>query len=354
MEYLCYKQIDSLPIDFNSLYDVFEGYEWIIMTYEEAKIYLRIDDPLNIRAKKALARTFIPRGTNIFLTVYREDKRYPKRNYYTVAHELGHIVLGHFFDFEKTALERGGLTEYQYKVLEREAEIFAAELIMPIPILQEMKIKSCNNIMKICQVTKKAAEIRVNEIKSYQVNTYIVNICLEIRNRFYNFIYRKKCPICENSFVSKDTRYCLICGHKKFLWEDGLMKYTDGIPVDENGRAYKCPVCENEENTEGDHCKICGSYIVNKCTNDSDNYDGCGAVASGNARFCVYCGAETTFFKSNFLRPWNDVYNEMKAEESALELEAEAAIAKNMLNTVFIPEEFVPDEPDEKEEEIPF
>ncbi|MFW5437081.1 hypothetical protein [Paenibacillus apiarius] len=87
------------------------------------------------------------------------------------------------------------------------------------------------------------------------------------------------------------------------------MKY-DGYTVDENGRALRCPRCENEEITDGTYCKICGTHTVNRCTNRYfDNMDGeevinCSAIAEGNARYCVHCGHETTFYKNKLLNDW--------------------------------------------------
>lgn len=51
-------------------------------------------------------------------------------------HEIGHIVLGHLTDFGETALDRGGLTQKKYGVLEVEAHYFAAEFLMPTALLK--------------------------------------------------------------------------------------------------------------------------------------------------------------------------------------------------------------------------
>lgn len=48
------------------------------------------------------------------------------RGRWTLAHELGHIVLGHFCDFPLDNLRQG-----EESVLDREADVFARELLMP-------------------------------------------------------------------------------------------------------------------------------------------------------------------------------------------------------------------------------
>lgn len=305
---------------------VFENYEWIIMSYDEAKECLKENDPLNIKKRKALARTLHPRDSNIFLTVYREDKRFPKRNYYTIAHELGHIVLGHFFEFENTALYRGGLTKNEYAVLEREAEIFAAELLMPMPILKELKLNSYNEIVRVCGVTKTSAKIRAIEIEKFKLTNRIIIPYIEVKKIFHDFLYKKYCLNCGYGVISKEYTYCPICG-QELQWGDGSMKYNDGYKLDENGRAVICPVCGNKEigeDPDEQYCIICGTYLVNKCTHDYDeinNFTGeiikpaCGKIAPGNARFCPYCGSPTTFNKNNLLKPWQIAKEEIEEKE---------------------------------------
>lgn len=336
LEYIVYKNICSLPINLDKIGYVFGDYEWIVMPYEEAKQCLKVDDPLNIKKRKALARTLYQRGSNVFLTVYIEDKIFPRRDYYTIAHELGHIVLGHFFEFENTSLCRGGLTRKEYAVLEREAEIFAAELIMPMPVLKGLKIKSYDEIVKVCNVTKSSATIRMGEIKKFKLTSSMIVPYISAKILFHDFIYKKSCLRCGYEFVSETAKYCPICG-QKLQWGEGTMIYNDGYELDENGRALKCPVCGNTEIGQDEneqYCIICGTYLVNKCTHDYNEYNNfsgelikpvCGRIVPGNARYCPYCGSETTFYKNKLLMPWKDAQKLIEAEEEMQALEDEAA-----------------------------
>lgn len=81
------------------------------------------------------------------------------------------------------------------------------------------------------------------------------------------------------------------------------MKY-ESIPIDDStGRLVKCLKCENEEiDGNANFCKICGTEILNICTNDN-----CKSICSGNARFCVKCGSETSFYKNKILKSWSDI-----------------------------------------------
>ncbi len=301
--------------------DLFNGYKWIVMTYEEAQRELKAKDPLNIKARKALARTLILRGDSTFLTVYTENRTYPNKDYYTIAHELGHIVLGHLFDFYCTSLNRGGLTKREYSVLEREAEIFAAEFIMPIPVLQQLRSKNFKSIVSVCKVTKQAARIRIKEIQDYKITNDLSHIYNSIKENFNTFIYKKSCTNCGNHIVSNRAVYCKICGNQ-LKWGDGKMIYNDGYNLDQDGRAVICPICQNEEILDGNHCKICGIYIINRCSN-TEGYQNdynewvqpCGVIAEGNARYCIHCGEKTTYYANTLLEDWTNFKSNNKLKQ---------------------------------------
>ena len=95
------------------------------------------------------------------------------------------------------------------------------------------------------------------------------------------------------------------------------MIYDDGYKLDRDGRATICPRCENQEIEEGDYCKICGAYLINKCTNEDNGYESCGRIADGNARFCIYCGCDTTFYRNGLLKPWGEFLSQENDNEAA-------------------------------------
>lgn len=75
------------------------------------------------------------------------------------------------------------------------------------------------------------------------------------------------------------------------------------IELDGHSKAKVCPVCGNDDVMGGDYCQVCGKHIRNYCVNDQcQGADG----LQGNARFCPYCGSETTFFKNGILNAWNE------------------------------------------------
>lgn len=98
------------------------------------------------------------------------------------------------------------------------------------------------------------------------------------------------------------------------------MIYNDGVNIDENKRIIICPNCENESNNlNAVYCKICGTVLYNYCEGEPQyNYNDNSEETiyhknDGDARFCEVCGKPTALFKNGFLKPWDEVINDIKA-----------------------------------------
>lgn len=251
---------------------------------------------------------------------YNETIRSKGRIRWTITHEIGHIVLNHLVDFKKTRVERGGLTKKEYRVLEREADFFAGHVLAPPVILHKINAIKYSEILRICNLSKEAAINRAGFQNRWRPT--INELSFKLILQFKNFIHQKKCNNCFFWFISSEAKFCPICGDK-LTWGEGNMIYNDGFKLDENGKAIMCPLCRNEEiSDEGDYCKICGTYLINKCADKTDRsfngdeylvQESCGAQAEGNARFCIYCGNPTAFFLRNLLEPWDG--NDTKEEK---------------------------------------
>lgn len=305
IEYLNYADIRSLPINFFTL-PIPDMHKWIIIEYEEAKKIMNIFDPLNIVAKKADARTLLKRGNENYVTVYKKSQT-PERDYYTLAHELGHIVLCHLTDFKQTALSRGGLDAEQYSVLEHEADLFAAELLMPYPVLRNIHPNTPADICKICKTSKFSSARRFSDLKGYYLPNYLKKSCTMVAENFSDFINKRYCVNCNSGFISHGGDYCSICGNKTKKWGDVKVIYNS-IKLNEKGKAKVCPICKNENtNLRGEYCQICGINLVNKCTK-------CNTPLTGDARFCEFCGAKSTYLENGLLQDYKSYKNSNKFE----------------------------------------
>lgn len=80
---------------------------------------------------------------------------------WTIAHEIGHIHMGHFQSIEITenriAYHDGRAS---YGACESEADYFAWNLLAPLPIMREMQITSAEQTMNTYGLSSQAAEIQ--------------------------------------------------------------------------------------------------------------------------------------------------------------------------------------------------
>ena len=77
------------------------------------------------------------------------------------------------------------------------------------------------------------------------------------------------------------------------------MKYTDGIPMDGEGRIEYCPFCRNDYQIGENVCQECGLLLFNPCEDGHRN--------KSNARFCKVCGKQTEFSNRGILIDYKEV-----------------------------------------------
>lgn len=240
---------------------------------------------------------------NKYLVFYNDLNNYyksPQRIRWTLTHELGHILLGHLNEIDSIKIFRNSLLKEQYDNLESEANNFAALFLANPVILNEIDIKSYEDIETICKLSVEASKYRYKHYlrwcQTKKVNKYdkIILHC------FKNFINKRVCCTCNNMIFNRNANFCPICGDNKLYWGNDNMIYSS-IDVNNISKAIICPICGNEKTEiEGEYCQICGTNIVNKCTNEE-----CNELLDGDSRFCPKCGSTSVFLKENILTTWD-------------------------------------------------
>lgn len=98
----------------------------------------------------------------------------PERIRFTVAHELGHIVLGH--------VSPGGITianrepDPQDDPKEIAANQFAARLLAPACVLWGLDLHTAKEIAQVCRISKQAAEFRAERMNVlYSRNKFLTS-----------------------------------------------------------------------------------------------------------------------------------------------------------------------------------
>lgn len=294
-----------------------------------------------------------------FIIVFNDDivDNIVERIRFSIAHEVGHIMLGHFDDGD-LILTRGGLTEEKYKVLEIEADKFAQELLLPTFLVDENS--SVEILSKTFDVSKQVAKIALNAKKKYPwikptlpykslfrggknlIKFVSLKNALLIEARdsvnFGSFIHRlwikpnyyfcAQCKNVDKTFKS-GVSFCPICGcgelevvseKNYFLFheqkEREIMSYSS-LQVDSEGRLVEnCPICNNDHVSDN-YCSVCGIGVINSCsgmrkTNDNWNNgyeeeEACEGPLLGSDRYCPKCGCESTFSFNGLLSSWDYV-----------------------------------------------
>ena len=125
--------------------------------------------------------------------IFINDKIHNKnRRRFTVAHELGHGILNH--DISRIHY-RNSEIDSQTDPQELEANVFARDILMPATVLAALDIHTPEEIMTLCEVSRKSAEIRAERMEElYRRNKFNSHpLERKVRAQFDDFIrnYRK-------------------------------------------------------------------------------------------------------------------------------------------------------------------
>ena len=99
--------------------------------------------------------------------VFYNSKCTPGRIRFTLAHELGHILLGHLF-YEKNGLRYTLKNREPSPIdspVEHQANIFASRLLAPACILDALDIREPDALMTLCGLSRQSAEFRLERMR---------------------------------------------------------------------------------------------------------------------------------------------------------------------------------------------
>ena len=299
IEFLINENIILFPFDAD---EIMRKYKWSNLKYSQLALKHNVSINDIIESYDSEDGYTIFNGRNYSIT-YNDTIATKQRIYFTKLHEIGHIYLGHFKDFSETILSRSNISESQYKILENEANCFARNVLSPIVLVDYLNL-SKSNIVNAFNVTDAAATTRLDFKRRdlYWITSHDYKLLLE---HFKPFIYKAThayhCSNCQTVFVAENANYCPICSNrakkiKLHIRSDFDMIYP-GYKVTEKGQLMQCIHCQNEEIEDGAYyCKICGASVVNECSHPD-----CRRASDSNARYCISCGSETTFYKQGLL-----------------------------------------------------
>ncbi|SCG83817.1 double zinc ribbon domain-containing protein [Streptococcus suis] len=308
------NNINSLPTDIDL---IFKANNIILFSESEAEQIAMSDLPHEFKNNKdiqAITQKRIIQGKSIYISIVKDRNRVPGNVRFSKAHELGHIFLKHFEEFDLPS-SLNISNSHEYWVLEREAEMFAAELLAPTAILRACNCFDKESIKSLCNLSEEASEYVICDIRRDYHLMEREKAALECQ--FDDFIRNKKyllltspafCGNCGAPLKPAD-RYCIMCGFKTTnnVNIDKVFLYPTTIPLKSTGRVYYCLRCgEIDLPLSSKICNVCSAPLYNLCTN-------CNSKLSGNDRFCGSCGGVSSFFQSRLLESWAEVQNSLNS-----------------------------------------
>lgn len=155
------NNIDSLPVD-------------VLKIARQSNIDVKKNSRIKILLPDEYAKAFY--NGEKWIIVYN-DLNDVVASRFAIAHELGHILLGHVKTYAKYAtIEETGIKPKA----EKQADMFALRLLCPACVLWGLQISSADDIESTCRVPRKQAQIRSERMKD-----------LSKRNAFLSNPYEK-------------------------------------------------------------------------------------------------------------------------------------------------------------------
>lgn len=114
-------------------------------------------------SKKELSGDGFSLNVNGVDVIYYNDSKSNTRIRFTLAHELGHCLLGHL-KLGKTYNRNSELDYADMDVYEMQANVFARDILMPATVLHSLDISSAEEITRICNVSMQSAKIRYERL----------------------------------------------------------------------------------------------------------------------------------------------------------------------------------------------
>jgi Zn-dependent peptidase ImmA (M78 family)/ribosomal protein L37E len=254
--------------------------------------------------------------------IYYNERMSRRRKRFTIAHEIGHVILGHHLESGVPVLSRDTMEQRLYQRQEHEASCFARNLLCPAyhaerlldahgisrvanedvwevarrTALTEnlgMRFSAQSLIEKAFDISSAAAKTRVALLQT-DIDMYRAHHLDWESTKDIGQAARWYCTRC-NLERFPGASHCSECGSKRFSFrvDASGFAYQD-LGVNAHMQFSPCPVCGNESySADAGYCRICGTPLTNPCTDDPAHLN------HPEAKHCYACGNPTAFHGSD-------------------------------------------------------
>lgn len=134
------------------------AYSVTLRSYEAGESLIQA---LGLSAQCEISDGFTVRSGGQYLAFYNGSQT-PGRVRFTIAHELGHVLLGHLGDGEHTVYNREPSPEDAPE--EHMANVFASRLLAPACVLHALRAVTPEQIAAACDISLAAARFRAGRM----------------------------------------------------------------------------------------------------------------------------------------------------------------------------------------------
>lgn len=182
-------QIASLPVD---MMKVCEYLDVLIKPYSAVSGLLK---SLSLTEFSKQSNGFTVYMNTQWYIFYRDDFFSFADINYTLAHELGHILLGHKMAIKTTPFQTAAYMAEKGKKdsIETQADMFAMRILAPSCVLKELHVHTYQEIMALCYLPTPYAKQRAKRLETLlQRDTFYKDpLELRVRDNFSDFFARK-------------------------------------------------------------------------------------------------------------------------------------------------------------------
>lgn len=157
-------------------------------------------------------------GTGQVLIVYNDSLISGERVRFSLCHELGHLFLRHF-DFPEDSL-----TSCHRRLLDLEANTFAANLLCPVPVIQLLRKPLQDADRHLFSLSALGWHTRLRTLPA-DVQALPPALYQSVQEQFRPFMAQRHCCRCGASFL-RPVDVCPACGHAPLQWS------PDACPMD--------------------------------------------------------------------------------------------------------------------------
>lgn len=177
-----------------------DGAWQVLIDYNINSLPINVASIATSAGVKILKNSIVQKLTNgeIGTSVLSGDKWYiiyddtmsKERARFTIAHELGHIFLGH----PLKDVHHAQTIDTDKPRIETDADIFASRLLAPACVLWGLNLHTPEEIKEVCNISYQAAELRANRMRElYKRNKFLTSpLERQVYNNFADYIKQHK------------------------------------------------------------------------------------------------------------------------------------------------------------------